>query len=80
MNRRARTAKSSRRRALFTNPFAWGEPIELLYYIPPTKKGDVDEGIAGANLSVTKNPIGSPHEEGSIETPTVRSSPGVHHV
>jgi hypothetical protein len=32
---------------VYIHPFSWGEPSETLFYIPPTNKGGVDEGIAG---------------------------------
>ncbi len=58
------------------NPFSGGVRIETLYYIPPTNKGDVIYGIAGANLSVTGHSIGTPHEQGSIKTSSVRGFAG----
>jgi hypothetical protein len=54
--------------AIFMDPFTRGETIEPLYYIPPTPKGGVDEGIAGGRPVKIKISIVSPPTEGLLET------------
>lgn len=51
----------------YRDPFPRGERSELLFFIPPTAKGDVDERIAGGRPVKIEISILSPRRKGSIE-------------